>query len=96
MAGETNLPCLQGKGVLIKTDWKRAPQLQTSAGTISTQYHTSLLDAFCQVASAPVALQPHCEGHPLGCSREGIWVFPVPVSTLRHTSLAAVLGLDWH
>lgn len=53
MVGETNLLCLQNKGVLGKTGWKRA---QTSAGTISSQYHTSLLDAFSQVGSIPPAL----------------------------------------
>lgn len=82
MAGKTNLPWLQGKGVLGKTDWKRAPQLQTRAGTVSTQYHTSLLDAFYRVGSAPSAPSLHCERQPLGCPRERIWVFPVPVSML--------------
>lgn len=56
MTGETNLPWLQDKGLLSKTVWQRAPQLQVSAGTTFTQYPANLLDVFFQVGSAPAAL----------------------------------------
>lgn len=91
MARETNLPWLQGKGLLAKTDWKGAPQLPTSAGIISIQCHTSFLpgglSSICTATAVRGSLLA-VPGKGSGCSQ--------CLCQCWHKSRAAALGTDWH